>query len=82
MFISGLSNLDIVQRDFIGPLSSMSLEQLSNENNIHNLPCSEIVISKHNNHWNSVKWKDEYKYASFNVDTKISFDFYGAVNNP
>lgn len=44
LFISGLSNLDIVQRDFIAPLSSMSLEQLSNENNIHNLPCSEIVI--------------------------------------
>lgn len=42
----------------------------------------EIVRSKHNNHWKSVKWKDEYKYASFNVDTNISFDFYGAVNNP
>lgn len=42
----------------------------------------EIVRSKYNSYWKSVKWKNEYKYASFNVNTKINFEIYGAVNNP
>lgn len=41
----------------------------------------EIVRTKHNQHWKSVNWKDEYKYASFKVQAEINFDFYGAVAN-
>jgi hypothetical protein len=44
LFMEETINKDIIQRDFIMPVSTMSLSQLSNEVNIHNLPCSEISV--------------------------------------
>ncbi|MDW8803061.1 Ger(x)C family spore germination C-terminal domain-containing protein [Clostridium sp. A1-XYC3] len=41
----------------------------------------EILRTKENKYWKSIKWKDLYKYAYFNVEAKINFDFYGAVTN-
>jgi spore germination protein len=41
----------------------------------------EIVRSKHNVQWKKINWKDVYKEASFNVEVKILFEFYGAVSN-
>jgi hypothetical protein len=44
LFMQQTANQDIIQRDFIKPVSTMSLSQLSNEVNIHNLPCSEVSV--------------------------------------
>jgi spore germination protein len=44
LFVEEIINQDILQRDFIKPVSTMSLNQLSKEVNIHNLPCSEIYV--------------------------------------
>jgi spore germination protein len=40
----------------------------------------EMVRVKDNSYWKSNEWKDEYKTASFNVEVKMNFEFYGAVN--
>ncbi len=40
----------------------------------------EMVRSKHNSYWKSVEWKDVYKKASFDVEVKLNFEFYGAIN--
>jgi spore germination protein len=39
----------------------------------------EELRSKHNQYWKSIKWKDLYKEAAFNVNTKIQVEFYGAI---
>ncbi len=39
----------------------------------------EIVRSKHNIFWKSVKWKEVYKNAIFNVDVKMTFESYGTI---
>jgi hypothetical protein len=44
LYVRELSNHDIVQRDFISPVSHMNLEQLSNVINIHNIPCGDLSI--------------------------------------
>jgi spore germination protein len=43
-YIDGLTDKDLIQRDFINPIVVMNFEQLSDEINIHNIPCSEIVL--------------------------------------
>jgi spore germination protein len=43
----------------------------------------EVVRTKHNKYWKSVKWKENaYKDATFKVEAKITLEFYGAVTNP
>lgn len=44
LFIDEIIDHDILQRDFIIPISNMSLKQLSNKTNIHNIPCSDLTI--------------------------------------
>lgn len=44
IYISGLVNQDLMQRDFITPIVSMSMEELSNTSNILNLPCIETYL--------------------------------------
>lgn len=41
----------------------------------------EIVRTKHNNYWKSTNWKDVYGSATFNIEVKIGFEFYGAISN-
>ena len=43
-YIDGLTDNNLIQRDFIHPIVSMNLEQLSNEMNMHNLPCNETTL--------------------------------------
>lgn len=44
LFINEIIDHDILQRDFISPISNMSIKELSNEINIHNIPCGELTI--------------------------------------
>lgn len=44
IYISEFVNRDIVQRDFIRPIMSMTLEQLADEQNVRNLPCVETKL--------------------------------------
>lgn len=44
LYIKELTDNTLIQHDFISPLAVMSLEQLSNEINIHNIPCGEMTI--------------------------------------
>lgn len=44
LFIQETVNQDVIQRDFIKPVLSMKLNQLSSEVNIHNLPCTELSV--------------------------------------
>lgn len=44
LYIKQLTDYASVQSDFISPLIAMSLQQLSNEINIHNIPCGETTI--------------------------------------
>lgn len=44
LFMGETVNQDIIQRDFIKPVSAMKLDELSKEVNIHNLPCAEISL--------------------------------------
>lgn len=44
IYIKDLVNTDLLQRDFIRPIVSMSLEELSDSNNIFNLPCIETSL--------------------------------------
>lgn len=44
IFMEETVNQDVIQRDFIKPVSAMKLGELSKEINIHNLPCSEISV--------------------------------------
>jgi hypothetical protein len=44
LFIEETINYDVIQRDFMKPLLSMSLQQLSIEMNINNLACSELAL--------------------------------------
>ena len=46
IYLGGLTNQDLLQRDFITPVVTMNLEQLSDEISIHNLPCIEITLLK------------------------------------
>ncbi|MCX7922602.1 MAG: spore germination protein [Clostridia bacterium] len=43
-FLEGLTDKDLIQRDFINPIVEMSLRELSNEMNIHNLPCNKTTL--------------------------------------
>lgn len=43
-YIESLIDKDLLQRDFIRPILSMSLDQLYNEQDIHNLPCLETDL--------------------------------------
>ena len=43
-YIDGLTDNNLIQRDFINPIVSMNLSQLSNEINIHNLPLNETTL--------------------------------------
>jgi spore germination protein len=49
LFIEETLNHDVIQRDFMRPLSSMNLEQITNEINIYNLPCTEIALLRDTN---------------------------------
>lgn len=40
----------------------------------------EIIRVKHNEYFKSVAWKSVYPDVKFNVDVKINFEFYGALN--
>jgi len=40
----------------------------------------EIIRAKHNEYYKSVPWKSVYPDVKFNIDVKINFEFYGAVN--
>jgi spore germination protein len=44
IFIRELTDNDLIHRDLIIPLSEMNLQQLSNEMNIHNIPCGEMRL--------------------------------------
>lgn len=44
LFMEQTANQDVIQRDFIRPVSAMTISELSNEVNIYNLPCSEISL--------------------------------------
>lgn len=44
------------------------------------LGIGEMIRAKHNPYWKSVEWKDVYETAVFNVEVKLIFDFYGAIN--
>jgi spore germination protein len=44
LYIKELADLSLLQRDFIGPITAMNLEQLCNEININNLACGEMSI--------------------------------------
>jgi hypothetical protein len=44
LFMEETLNQDVIQRDFIKPVSAMKLSELSKEINIHNLPCSQISV--------------------------------------
>jgi spore germination protein len=48
-YIVGITNQDLIQRDFINPIILMTLNQLSNEKNVHNIPCSEISLLYNSN---------------------------------
>lgn len=41
----------------------------------------EIVRTKNNDYWKSTNWKDVYSSATFKVEAKIQFEFYGAISN-
>ncbi|MCX7709731.1 MAG: spore germination protein [Clostridia bacterium] len=43
-YIAGLTDADLLQRDFINPVVAMGLNQLSSETSIHNLPCNEVTL--------------------------------------
>ncbi len=43
-YIEGLTDMALMQRDFVNPIVAMNLDQLSNEMNIYNLPCNEITL--------------------------------------
>ncbi|MFZ5989630.1 MAG: spore germination protein [Bacillota bacterium] len=44
IYIKELVDNGLIQRDFIRPIVSMSLEELSNSNNVQNLPCIQTTI--------------------------------------
>lgn len=44
IYINELVDKDLLQRDFIRPIVSMSLEELLISNNIYNLPCNELEL--------------------------------------
>jgi spore germination protein len=86
---SGELNLDVPEEkkkleeavaDAIEKDSMMLLKYLT-EVGADPIGFSEIARTKHNKYWKSVKWKDVYKGAAFNVEAKIKIEFYGAVTN-
>lgn len=44
IYITGQIDKDIVQRDFLSNILEMKLEQLSDENKVHNIPCCEVQL--------------------------------------
>ncbi len=44
IYIKEIVNIDLLQRDFIRPIISLSLKELSNNNTLHNLPCNELTL--------------------------------------
>lgn len=44
------------------------------------LGIGELIRARYNSYWKSIEWKDVYKEITFNVDVKVNFDFYGAIN--
>ncbi|KJF27413.1 spore gernimation protein [Clostridium aceticum] len=43
-FVDGLTNKDLLQRDFINPILAMDQSQLSSEIHMHNLSCNETSM--------------------------------------
>lgn len=48
-FIESLTDKDLLQRDFIQPILAMSLDQLTRESNLYNLPCMDTSLIYDNN---------------------------------
>ena len=44
IYIKELANYDLIQRDFIRPITTMHLGELSDELIVHNIPCGEITF--------------------------------------
>ena len=44
LYVGELINKNVLQRDFIKPILSMSIKQLSEIENLDNLPCVEIKV--------------------------------------
>ena len=40
----------------------------------------EMIRSKHNEYWKGIEWANVYKDINFNVEVKVKFEFYGAIN--
>lgn len=44
IYVNEMIDYNLVQRDFINPLTNMTLEQLSNEKNVNNIPSSTVNL--------------------------------------
>jgi len=43
-YIDGLADFNLIQRDFINPITKMELKQLSDKARVNNLPCNETSL--------------------------------------
>ena len=44
IYIRGLADANLIQRDFIGPVVAMSFGQIANQVDIYNIPCAELNL--------------------------------------